>query len=101
MGKDSLRDKRILAVDENWDVLDVMTEKILGIFPDCQLERATTYPQAMDLMISKAYDLMIIAFPEIQGQNLLNAAMFKKIPVIFLSAFQISAKEIDRLRKKG
>ena len=39
--------KRILGVDDEPDVLDVLEEEILGAAPNCKMEKATTYHQAV------------------------------------------------------
>ena len=41
-----LNGKRILAVDDEPDVLEVLQEEILEACPDCKFDKATTYEEA-------------------------------------------------------
>jgi CheY-like chemotaxis protein len=94
-------DKRILAVDDNLDVLNVMEEKALGLWPDCKLVKVKTYPQAINLMISTSLDLLIIDPRGIRKRDLLELVLGNKIPVVFLSALKLSTQDVDRLREKS
>jgi CheY-like chemotaxis protein len=42
MAESILNEKRILAVDDEPDVLDVLEEEILESAPKCKIEKATT-----------------------------------------------------------
>ena len=43
MSESVLNDKRILAVDDEPDVLEVLKEEIMSAAPKCLFETATTY----------------------------------------------------------
>ena len=60
MKESILKGKRILAVDDEPDVLAILKEEILGACPDCRFEKATQYEQAVQEIRSSAYDLVIL-----------------------------------------
>ena len=43
MAESILNAKRVLAVDDETDVLEVLEEEILGYAPNSKIEKATTY----------------------------------------------------------
>ena len=54
--------KRILAVDDEPDVLEVLQEEILGACPDSTFDRATTYEEAEQKLKVTAYDVVSYNF---------------------------------------
>jgi len=60
MTKSILDGKKILAVDDEPDILDVLEEEILSVAPQCKIEKATTYYDAKQRLTSQTYDLVIL-----------------------------------------
>jgi CheY-like chemotaxis protein len=82
MKKESiLNNKRILAVDDEPDILEILKEEIKDMAPDCTLETATNYDKAVELLVSWTYDLAILDIMGIRGLDLLDLAMDRPIPV--------------------
>ena len=52
MKESPLKGLRLLAVDDEPDVLALIDEEIMEACPDCQLETATTYEAAVEKMVS-------------------------------------------------
>ena len=73
-----LNGKRILAVDDEPDVLEVLQEEILGTCPDCTFDKATTYEQADRMLKATAYDVVILDIMGVRGFDLLDTAVGKK-----------------------
>lgn len=101
MKKDIFEDKRILAVDATPEILDVLEEKIRQSCRDCQFEKAVTYTQAIDLMVSWSYDLVILAFPGIRVLDLLEVTWIKRIPVVLLAPDKLDFQKLHHLIEKG
>ncbi len=70
MSDNNLADKQILAVDDNPDVLNILTEDGLGGSSDDQSKKATFFLQAVALLNSWTYDLAILDFSGIRGRDL-------------------------------
>ena len=74
--KDSvLKDKRILAVDDEPDVLEVLTEEITSAVPTCIVDTAASYDKATELIASWTYDLAIFDIMGVRGFDLLRIAV--------------------------
>ncbi len=69
--KSILDGKRILAVDDEPDVLEVLKEEIMAAAPGCSIDTASTYDQALELLISWSYDLAICDIMGVRGFDLL------------------------------
>jgi DNA-binding response OmpR family regulator len=98
MAQSVLDNKRILAVDDEPDVLDVLQEEILFAAPKCFFERATTFEQATELLSSWSYDLLILDIMGVRGFDLLQNATVRDypIPTVMLTAHAFSP---DALKK--
>ena len=80
--KDSvLKDKRILAVDDEPDVLEVLREEITMAVPTCVVDTATSYDKAMELLASWTYDLAIFDIMGVRGFDLLRIAVNRDYPI--------------------
>lgn len=79
---DILKGKKILAVDDEPDVLDTLKDML----DECEMETATTYELAKELLESRVYDAAILDIMGVRGFDLLKIAMKKKIPALMLTA---------------
>ena len=98
MAQSVLDNKRILAVDDEPDVLEVLKEEILLAAPKCRFETATTFEQATELLSSWSYDLLILDIMGVRGFDLLQNATVRDyaIPTVMLTAHAFSP---DTLKK--
>ena len=98
MKESVLSNKRILAVDDEPDVLEVLKEEIKDAAPTCILETATTYEKARELIISWTYDLLILDIMGVRGYDLLRLAVSRElpIPVVMLTGHALTP---DALKK--
>jgi len=87
-----LNGKKILAVDDEPDVLTVLEEEILGAAPNCYFDRSTNYQKAAEFLSSFTYDLVILDIMGVRGFDLLNLAVDRPspLPVVMLTAHALS-----------
>ena len=96
MGKSILNGKRILAVDDEPDVLDVLEEEILQAAPKCKFEKATTYHEAIRRLASQLYDVVILDIMGIRGSELLNLSTKRNLTVAMLTAHALYPESLKR-----
>jgi CheY-like chemotaxis protein len=96
MKESILKGKRILAVDDEPDVLATLKEEILGACPDCHFDKATQYEQAAQKIRSSAYDLVILDIMGVRGFELLELAVSRNLPVVMLTAHALSPETLKR-----
>jgi CheY-like chemotaxis protein len=98
MSESVLNHKRILAVDDEPDVLEMVKEEIVAAAPKARVDTATTYEGAWELLSSWSYDLVILDIMGVRGFDLLEqaAAGPNPIPTVMLTAQAFSP---DALKK--
>ena len=94
---DSILDgKRILAVDDEPDVLDVLEEEILEICPNSKVDKATSYETAANMLKSQHYDLVVLDIMGVRGFDLLDLAVSRNIRVAMLTAHSFDPESLKR-----
>jgi len=91
-----LSGKKILAVDDEPDVLTVLEEEIMGACPDCKFEKATTYEKAAELIKSNSYDVVILDIMGVRGFDLLALSVSRNLRVAMLTAHALTADALKR-----
>jgi DNA-binding NtrC family response regulator len=92
---DILKGKKILAVDDEPDVLDTLKEML----DECEVETAKTYEFAKELLESRVYDAAILDIMGVRGFDLLKIAMKRKIPAVMLTAHGLNPDNlVDSVR---
>jgi len=94
MAESILSGKRILAVDDEPDVLMVLGEEIRTACPNCQFEKATTYEEATKKLNSQTYDVVVLDIMGVRGFDLLDLAVSRKIRVAMLTAHALSPEAL-------
>ena len=89
--------KKILIVDDEPDVLDVL-EELLSM---CQVERASTFDEAKKLLDSKEFDLAILDIMGVDGYKLLDMAKKRNITTVMLTAHAFSPENLVKSIKEG
>lgn len=92
-----LKGKKVLIVDDEPDVLDVL-EEILSM---CQVKRAQTFEEAKELLETQDFDLAILDIMGVNGYALLNIAKKKNITTVMLTAHAFSPDNLVRSMKEG
>lgn len=101
MSRSVLDGKRILAVDDEPDVLSVLEEEIMDACPNCSFDKVTSYEQAEKMLKSHSYDVVILDIMGVRGFDLLKAAVKKKFRVAMLTAHALSPESLKRSHKLG
>jgi DNA-binding NtrC family response regulator len=94
---DILKGKKILAVDDESDVLDTLKEML----DECDMETANTYEFAKELLESRVYDAAILDIMGVRGFDLLKIAMKKNIPAVMLTAHGLNPDNLVDSVKLG
>jgi CheY-like chemotaxis protein len=101
MKESILSHKRILAVDDEPDVLTVLEEEIQEGCPTCKLDKASTFKEARQKLESQAYDLVILDIMGVQGFDLLEQAVLKKFSVAMLTAHALTPQALKKAMEMG
>jgi DNA-binding NtrC family response regulator len=96
MTQSILDGKRILAIDDEPDVLAVLEEEILYKCPNAQVEKATTYEEAKGLLESKDYDVVVLDIMGVRGFDLLKIAVKRNFRVAMLTAHALTPEALKR-----
>ena len=91
-----LSGKKILAVDDEPDVLTVLEEEITGACPECKFETATTYEKAAELIKSNTYDVVILDIMGVRGFDLLALSVSRNLRVAMLTAHALTPEALKR-----
>ena len=94
---DLLKGKRILAVDDEPDVLDTLEE----LLPMCHLVKATTADEAMALFESQRFDIAILDIMGVGGFELLEKTTAKGIPTVMLTAHALTPDVLKKSIQLG
>lgn len=101
MAESILNGKRILAVDDEQDVLTVLAEEILEKCPDCTIDSATDYAEAARLVKSGYYDVVILDIMGVRGFELLEIAVALNLKVVMLTAHALSPEALKKSHDLG
>ena len=93
--------KRILAVDDEPDVLKVLEEEIMDACPNCTFEKATTYEEAAKKLSSEDYDVVILDIMGVRGFDLLEMAVKRNMRVAMLTAHALTPEALKRSHAMG
>ena len=91
-----LSGKKILAVDDEPDVLTVLEEEIMGACPKCKFDKATTYEKAAELIKSNSYDVVILDIMGVRGFDLLALSVSRNLRVAMLTAHALTPEALKR-----
>ncbi|MBN1849635.1 MAG: response regulator [Deltaproteobacteria bacterium] len=100
MSKSILTNKRILAVDDEPDVLESLEELLEG-FEGLILDKAYNYDDGYHLLRSWSYDAVILDIMGVRGFDLLNAAVSLGFPSIMLTAHALSIENLKKSIQMG
>jgi len=101
MSKSLLDGKHILAVDDEEDILVSLREEITDACDQCTIDEATTFSQALKLIQSHNYDIVILDIMGVKGFDLLEAAVKKQLKVVMLTAHALSPEALKRSHSMG
>jgi DNA-binding response OmpR family regulator len=100
MTKHILSNKRVLAVDDERDVLETLEELLQG-FEGLTIDKAEDFDTGYHLLRSWSYDLVILDIMGVRGFDLLNAAVSLGFPTVMLTAHALSLENLKKSIELG
>lgn len=94
---DILSGKKILAVDDEEDILEVIQEQLTT----CEVTTARDYGGARDLLQTGTYDLAVLDIMGVRGFDLLELATRRKLPAVILTAHSMTPESLQKAIDKG
>ena len=95
-----LRNKTILIVDDEPDVLETLAE-LLECETELILHKATSFEVARQLLFSHNYDLVILDIMGVRGFDLLQIALHRGFQVIMLTAHSLNPEALKKSIEGG
>ncbi len=92
-----LKDKLILAVDDETDVLESIEEEL----DMCIVHKADNYETALQYLLSYTYDIVILDIMGVNGFELLKDSVARGFPAIMLTAYAITPEAVKKSIKLG
>ena len=95
--KSPLDGKKILIVDDEPDVLEVLSQ-LLNM---CYIEKASNFSDAVQMLSKQTFDFAILDIMGVNGFELLNIANRKNIIAVMLTAHALTPENIVRSYEDG
>ena len=92
-----LRGKKVLIVDDDNDVI----ETIMDLLDECQVDSASDFASAKELLNLHKYDAAILDIMGVNGFGLLEIAMANRIPALMLTAHALSSDNFKKSISAG
>jgi DNA-binding NtrC family response regulator len=92
-----LNGKKILIVDDEPDVLEVL-EEVLDM---CEVVKASSFDEAKKLLESDNFDMAILDIMGVDGYKLLHIAKKRNITAVMLTAHALSPDNLVKSIKEG
>lgn len=89
--------KRVLLVDDEKDVLEILIE----LLSSCKIDTASSFEQAKRLLERNRYDMAILDIMGVDGFRLLGIAKKKSIPAIMLTAHALNEESLGKSIENG
>ncbi|MCU0561603.1 MAG: response regulator [Desulfobacterales bacterium] len=96
-----LNGMKVLAVDDEPDVLETLKEVVLLDAPECKIEVATRFEDAREKLTNRIYDLVILDLMGVQGFDLLKIASDRDVPSVVLTAHELNPEALKRSIQLG
>jgi DNA-binding NtrC family response regulator len=97
VGLDILKEKRILAVDDEPDVRDTIKEQL----SECDVDVAADFDAAQMLIHEKSFDLVILDIMGVNGFALLEECQKRKMPAAMLTAHAVNVESLNKSLRLG
>lgn len=95
-----LNGKRILAVDDEPDILESLAD-LLEDYPGLIFDTASNYESGYHLLRSWTYDAVILDIMGVRGFDLLNVSAHLGFPTVMLTAHAFSIEDLKRSIEMG
>jgi DNA-binding response OmpR family regulator len=97
MKTDLLKNKRILVVDDEPDILEIIEELI----PMSEIVTATNFNEGKEILENQPIDLAILDIMGVDGYRLLDIANKKEVIAVMLTAHALSPSNLAKSINKG
>ena len=95
--KSPLKDKVVLVVDDEPDVLETVEEEL----DMCLLHKAKDYDTALQYLLSYTYDVVILDIMGVNGFDLLKNSVSRGFPTVMLTAHAVTPDALKKSIKLG
>ena len=95
--KKLLRGKRVIVVDDEQDILQLVSE----LLEMCKIDTASTFEQAKELLENNFYHIAILDIMGVRGYDLLEIAKKRNIPALMLTAHALTKEDLKKSAEKG
>ena len=92
-----LAGKKILAVDDEKDILEIIEEEL----EVAEVDTAVDFQSALEKIGANQYDLAILDIMGVDGLKLLERTVEKKIPTVMLTAHALNYETLMHSIRKG
>ncbi len=96
-----LRNKLVLAVNEEKDVLEIIEEELAFAAINVTLHGATTFEHARQYLVSYTYDLVLLDIMGIGGFDLLQITQNACTPAVVLTAHMFTPETLNKSIELG
>jgi CheY-like chemotaxis protein len=95
--EDLLKDKVILVVDDEPDIVDTVKE----VLDMCTVQTAQEYDTAIQYLLSYTYDIVILDIMGVDGFELLKTSVERGFPTVMLTAHALTPEALKKSIKLG
>jgi CheY-like chemotaxis protein len=95
--EDLLKDKVILAVDDEPDIVDTVKE----VLDMCTVHTAQDYDTAIQYLLSYTFDIVILDIMGVNGFELLKTSVERGFPTVMLTAHALTPEALKKSIKLG
>jgi DNA-binding NtrC family response regulator len=95
--KKILKGKKVLIVDDERDILDILVE----LLSMCKIDTAETFEEGKKFLENNYYDIAVLDIMGVKGYDLLAIANKKKVPALMLTAHALSKENLKKSFQEG
>jgi DNA-binding NtrC family response regulator len=95
--EDLLKDKAILVVDDEPDIVDTVKE----VLDMCVVHTAQDYDTAIQYLLSYTFDIVILDIMGVNGFELLKTSVERGFPTVMLTAHALTPEALKKSIKLG
>lgn len=92
-----LKGKKVLIVDDEQDILEVLTE----LLSQCKIDVASSFEEGKRLLETSEYHIAILDIMGVNGFELLKIANQRGIPALMLTAHALTKENLKKSAEKG
>ncbi len=93
----TIEGKRVLIVDDEKDVLEMLTE-ILNM---CRIDAVSSFEEAKVRLENNYYDIAVLDIMGVKGYELLEIAKSKSVPALMLTAHALTENDLKKSVEGG